>query len=270
MSSATVAAPVPAQAVTSEQPANGITMEMPINGHDSGAPAPSGPVKTPFEVPLPGCNPPPAPALSAEQDAKYQQLLSTVSAWTTVPVTSAKDAPTAPITDDERMFLTRECLLRYLRAVKWNPAEAPTRLLSTLTWRREYGVAEHTAEYISPENETGKQVILGYDHVARPCLYLCPSKQNTKRTERQVQHLVFMLERVIDLMPPGQGTLALLINYKDTGGSGPSLSQGRQCLNILQMHYPERLGRALVINSEYIIAVNEGCSDNNSRVLMLQ
>lgn len=147
------------------------------------------------------------------------------------------------------MWLTRECLLRYLRATKWNAAEAPKRLLGTLIWRREYGLAKHTASYISPENETGKQVILGYDIAARPCLYLNPAKQNTKKSERQIQHLVFMLERVIDLMIPGQETLSLLVNFKESSsGSNPSVGQGRQTLNILQTHYPERLGRALVIN----------------------
>lgn len=145
------------------------------------------------------------------------------------------------------MWLTRECLLRYLRATKWNTADAATRLLGTLTWRREYGVEKLDAEYISPENATGKQVIMGYDNVARPCLYLIPANQNTKESERQVQHLVFMLERTIDLMPPGQETLALLVN---STGSTVNIGQGRAVLNILQTHYPERLGRALVIKSK--------------------
>lgn len=84
---------------------------------------------------------------------------------------------------------------------------------------------------------------------ARPCLYLNPAKQNTKKSDKQIQHLVFMLERVIDLMVPGQETLSLLVNFKESGsGSNPSVGQGRQTLNILQTHYPERLGRALVIN----------------------
>ena len=87
---------------------------------------------------------------------------------------------------------------------------------------------------------------MGYDNMARPCLYLIPANQNTKESERQVQHLVFMLERTIDFMPPGQETLALLVN---STGSTVNVGQGRAVLNILQTHYPERLGRALVIKS---------------------
>lgn len=77
----------------------------------------------------------------------------------------------------------------------------------TLAWRREFGIShlgeEHgdkiTADLVAVENESGKQVILGYENDARPILYLKPGRQNTKTSHRQVQHLVFMLERVIDL-----------------------------------------------------------------------
>jgi len=211
--------------------------------------ASSGPIRTPFTSPLETSKPPPPPTLTPDQEAKYDSLFKTVSAWTDIPTNSVINSPKAALTDDEHMWLTRECLLRYLRATKWNAVEAPKRLLGTLIWRREYGLAKHTTSYISPENETGKQVILGYDIAARPCLYLNPAKQNTKKSERQIQHLVFMLERVIDLMIPGQETLSLLVNFKESSsGSNPSVGQGRQTLNILQTHYPERLGRALVIN----------------------
>ncbi|KAI9816775.1 MAG: hypothetical protein M1827_001420 [Pycnora praestabilis] len=214
--------------------------------------APSRPLKTPFVHPLQISRPDPPHVLTDDQEAKYASLLQSVSAWTQVPNTSI--SPTAPITDSERMWLTRECLLRYLRAVKWNVAEAGKRLLGTLTWRREYGLESHTAEYISPENETGKQVLLGYDNAARPCLYLNPAKQNTKKSDKQIQHLVFMLERVIDLGVPGQEALTLLVNFKESSsGANASVGQGRQTLTILQMHYPERLGRALVINVPWAV-----------------
>jgi hypothetical protein len=210
---------------------------------------PTGPVKVPFPHPLPHCTPVAQPELTPEQTKKYEDLLKVVEAWTEIPVTSGRWAKKEPITDEEKMWLTKECLLRYLRATKWSPTEAPKRLLATLTWRREYGLYTFTPEYISPENETGKQVILGFDNDARPCLYLNPSKQNTAKSDRQLHHLVFMLERVIDLMVPGQESTALLINFKETGSggaSGPSVGQGKETLNILQGHYPERLGRALI------------------------
>jgi len=200
------------------------------------------------EHPLPGCKPTPRPDLTPDQQKKYEALLETVKSWTSIPTTSAKNSPVEPLSEEDRLWLTRECLLRYLRATSFHSADAAAkRLLATLTWRREYGLSKFTPEYISIENETGKQSIFGFDNEGRPCLYMNPSRQNTKTSERQLHHLVFMMERAIDLMPPGQETTALLINFKDSSsGKNPSVSQARQSLHILQGHYPERLGKALI------------------------
>lgn len=239
--------PAPAQEAPSETTSAIDSLNLPLSASD-------GPlIQKPFFRPLDTAKPSPPPQLTPDQQAKYDSVLKSVSEWTAVPNTSAKNASSAPLTDDERMFLTRECLLRYLRATKWNAPEAVSRLQRTLTWRREYGIEKLTPDYISVENETGKQVLLGFDIHGRPCLYLLPSNQNTEKSDRQVQHLVFMLERAIDLMPADQETLALIVDYSETkSGQNASIGQARDTVSFLQNHYPERLGRALVINSEGI------------------
>jgi hypothetical protein len=213
----------------------------------------TGPQMTPIPHPLESAVPPNPEELTTDQQSNYEALLKAVKSWQEIPSTKGKGGP---ITDSEIFWLTRECLLRYLRATKWHTADAEKRLLATLTWRREYGVEELTGDHVSPESETGKQFIVGFDNAARPCHYLNPGRQNTEPSPRQVQHLVFMLERVIDLMVPGQETLALLINFKSSktrSNTAPGIGQGREVLNILQTHYPERLGRALIINSMSIL-----------------
>lgn len=205
----------------------------------------------PYPTPADGCKPAAPPALTAEQQTKYDEFLSAVKSWETLPKSTAKDAAQEPLSDTEKQWLTRECLLRYLRATKWNLPQAVKRVQETLVWRREYGTDSFTADYISPENETGKQVLLGYDNEGRPCLYLLPQNQNTKAGNKQVEHLVYMLEASIDLTPPGQETLALLIDFRNSSaGSQPSIGQSRQVMSILQNHYPERLGRALITHRE--------------------
>ena len=209
---------------------------------------PTGPVMVPLAAPTSTSRPKERAPLTADQEAKYDWLLEQARGWKEVSSDKGKGGPLA---DNERMWLTRECLLRYLRATKWNQKDSEKRLLATLAWRREYGVEELTPEHISPENETGKQIILGYDKEGRVCHYLNPGRQNTNVSPRQVQHLVFMVERVLDLMPPQQETLALLINFKEgksRSNTAPGIGQGREVLNILQTHYPERLGKALIIN----------------------
>ncbi|KEF53561.1 uncharacterized protein A1O9_10536 [Exophiala aquamarina CBS 119918] len=247
--------------VTTTEPATARKDSTPAAASTALPPLPSLPrssadglIKTPLSEPLETSQPVQRPQLTSEHETKYATLLSNVQAWTEIPDASTKDAKTTPLTDSERMFLTRECLLRYCRATNWDIAQSETRLRNTLVWRREYGVESRTKDFISIENATGKQVILGWDNHGRTCQYLRPSKQNTERSDRQIQHLVFMLERAIDLMPPGQETLALLINFAETkSGQGATLSQGRQTLNILQNHYPERLGRAFVTNVPFYI-----------------
>jgi hypothetical protein len=213
---------------------------------------PVGLIKTPFIEPIASIKLPPATDLKPDQQAKYDVLLETVKGWKEIPSSTGKGGP---ITDGEIMWLTRECLLRYLRATKWVTTEAVKRILGTLSWRRDYGFEDLLdGKIVSPENETGKQIILGYDIAGRVCHYLSPGRQNTQSSPRQVQHLVFMVERVIDLMVPGQETLALLINFKSSKtrtNTAPGIGQGREVLNILQTHYPDRLGRSLIINSMY-------------------
>ncbi|KAI5809230.1 CRAL/TRIO domain-containing protein [Pyronema omphalodes] len=204
-------------------------------------PSADGKIYTPFNAPMPGCTPPPAADLTESQKSAYDALLAHCNTI-------------SDLSDTEKCWLTRECLLRYLRASKWDVPTAKKRVEATLLWRKEYGIEKLTADYISNENETGKQVILGYDKESRPCLYLKPSEQNTEKSPKQIQHLVYMLERVVDLMPAGQETLALLINFKSsTKSSSPNINQGREVLGILQNHYPERLGRALCINLPWFV-----------------
>lgn len=173
-----------------------------------------------------------------------------------------------PLIEEEKAWLTRDCFLRYLRATKWNLKDCIERITTSLAWRREFGIShlgeengdELTGDEVAVENESGKQVVLGYENDARPILYLKPGRQNTKTSHRQVKHLVFMLERVIDFMPAGQDSLALLIDFKEypdvpkvAGNSKiPPLGVGKEVLHILQTHYPERLGKALLTNIPWL------------------
>jgi hypothetical protein len=61
-----------------------------------------------------------------------------------------------------------------------------------------------------------------------------------------------MAERACDLMGPGVETLALLVDY---AGSTRNLSFGmcRTLLDIIQTHYPERLGLALIANLPWLL-----------------
>ncbi|KAF8206348.1 CRAL/TRIO domain-containing protein [Mycena galopus ATCC 62051] len=161
-------------------------------------------------------------------------------------------SPEKPLMDVEKMWLSYECILRYLRASKWKQDVAIQRLETTLKWRREYGIYETTPEQVEPEALTGKEIPLGFDVNGRPALYLIPSRQNTNESTQQIKFNVWMLERCIDLMPAGVESLDLLINYADKA-KNPSFGTARAVLSILQDHYPERLGLALILNVPWLL-----------------
>ncbi|KAK7432389.1 Phosphatidylinositol transfer protein (PITP) [Neonectria magnoliae] len=215
----------------------------------------SGPRLTPLAAPTADSKPAPRPELTEDQTTKYAALLEQARAFAEIQCDKEKDK-SGPVTDTERAWLTRECLLRYLRATKWNVDDSAKRLLATLAWRREYGLDGFTPEYISPEQETGKQMIIGFDRMGRPCQYLNPGRQNTDASPRQIHHLFYMVERVTDVMPPGVEMLSLMINFKpskERKNTSVPVSTAREVLHILQNHYPERLGKALIINVPWIV-----------------
>ena len=194
----------------------------------------------------------PAP-LSAEQESKYQEVLSHFKSIKDYPVSFKADAEKKPLNEWETLrLLTRESMLRYLRATKWDVTQAKKRLTETIIWRREYGVDSLDPSYLEPEAETGKETILGFDNKGRPLHYMHPNRNTTKESPRQMQFAVWILERAIDLMPPGVEQLALLINFGGKKGQPTSISNAKLMLYILQNHYVERLGIALCINVPWI------------------
>ncbi|KAJ1023160.1 hypothetical protein NDA16_003313 [Ustilago loliicola] len=195
---------------------------------------------------------PPAP-LSDTQQAKYEEMLGYFKSVEEYPTSLKANSPKKPLTEWEKLRnLSRESMIRYLRATKWDVASAKKRLTETIAWRREYGVDSLKAEDLEPEAMTGKETILGYDNRGRPLHYMHPSRNTTKETPRQMQFAVWILERAIDVMPPGVEMLALLINFGGKKRNPTSISNAKLMLYILQNHYVERLGIALCINVPWI------------------
>lgn len=197
-------------------------------------------------------------------------------------------APTNDYYPWELRWLNKpDTIPRYMRASKWKLRDAETRLKATLEWRREYKPDLIPPDEVKIESETGKmyalqhlslcaasltrfpRIISGFDNDGRPIIYMRPGRENTQTSPRQLRHLVWCLyvlsshrlhyiqirprllfrERAKDLMPPGQESLVIIVDYKSTTmRTNPSISVAAKVLNILQRHYVETLGRAIVVN----------------------
>ncbi|DBB13651.1 hypothetical protein WJX82_000784 [Trebouxia sp. C0006] len=175
------------------------------------------------------------PALTEEQDKKVADLLQAVS-----PVLQTSPAL--------KVWCTSSTLVRYLHARDWNVAQAEKQLRGTLDWRRTYRPDAITWQEIEPEAVTGKQFRLGVrDKQGRAVLVMRPRNENSKVADRQLKYLVYSLEaacRAAD--EAGVGKMTWLIDFEGYSyRNAPPISMAMKTLNILQNHYPERLGLAV-------------------------
>ncbi|KAI0354761.1 CRAL/TRIO domain-containing protein [Trametes cingulata] len=200
--------------------------------------------------------------------AKTHKILTTPAPGTVVPVRSYTDEQKAkiqalreyantlllPESDSyhpwELRWLNKpDTMPRYMRAAKWDLEDAKKRLKNTIEWRRDFKPDLIPPDEVRIESETGKIILNGFDNEGRPILYMRPGRENTETSPRQLRHLVWCLERAKDFMPPGQESLVIIVDYNSTTlRTNPSISVARKVLNILQNHYVETLGRALVVN----------------------
>ncbi|KAI0673925.1 CRAL/TRIO domain-containing protein [Trametes maxima] len=200
--------------------------------------------------------------------AKTHQVLTAPAPGTTVPPREYTDDQKAkmqalreyadglllPDSDpyhpwEKRWLGKPDTIPRYMRAAKWNLEDAKKRLNGTVEWRRDFKPDLIPPDEVRIESETGKIILNGFDNDGRPILYMRPGRENTETSPRQLRHLVWCLERAKDFMPPGQESLVIIVDYKSTTlRTNPSISVARKVLNILQNHYVETLGRALVVN----------------------
>eukprot|EP00850_Spirogloea_muscicola_P002566 SM000010S04204 [mRNA] locus=s10:258012:260107:+ [translate_table: standard] len=154
------------------------------------------------------------------------------------------------LTGRDAIYCTDACLRRYLRARHWNPRKAEKMLRETLKWRRHFKPEEITWEDIEHEGETAKMYKASFlDRTGRTVLIMCPGRQNTSDHDGQMRHLAYCLEDAIISLPPDQEQMVWLIDFRGwTFRSSPPMRSSRETLNILQNHYPERLGLAILYN----------------------
>ncbi|KAK7383046.1 hypothetical protein VNO78_28711 [Psophocarpus tetragonolobus] len=155
-----------------------------------------------------------------------------------------------PLSGRSLMYCTDACFKRYLEARNWNVDKSKKMLEETLRWRSTYKPEEIRWHEVAMEGETGKLYRAGFrDRQGRSVLILRPGMQNTTSMENQMRHLVYLLENAMLNLPPDQEQMAWLIDF--TGWSitnNVPLKSARETINILQNHYPERLGIAFLYN----------------------
>ncbi|XP_021896078.1 random slug protein 5 [Carica papaya] len=154
-----------------------------------------------------------------------------------------------PLPEKLTIYCSDASISRYLRARNGNVKKATKMLKETLKWRNEYKPEEIRWEEIAHEAETGKIYRLNFtDRHGRIVLVMRPRCQNSKSNKGQIKHLVYCMENAILNLPPDQDQLVWLIDFQGFSLSNISVKLTKETAHVLQEHYPERLGLAILYN----------------------
>lgn len=155
-----------------------------------------------------------------------------------------------PLPDKLSVYCSDASIQRHLRARNWNVKKATKMLKETLKWRSDYKPEEIRWEDIAHEAETGKIYRSNYfDKHGRAVLVMRPSCQNSKSTKGQIKYLVYCMENAILNLPPDQEQMVWLIDFHGFNMSHISVKVTKETAHVLQDHYPERLGVAILYNA---------------------
>merc|ERR1711974_367109 len=168
----------------------------------------------------------------------------------------AKHSLEPPLTEKEKLFCDKTCLLRYLRANSWNNSKALTGLTATLKWRREFKPDEITAKDIEAELRAGKMYVKGFTKKGHP-LMVTKKSQETKSVnyDAQLKLLVYTMEKAISLMPEGIEQWVWILDMNNySRANSPPISASLETLKIFSNHYPERLYKCLLVDAPWVFS----------------
>lgn len=243
-------------------------------------PPAAGPAPEVTKLPAAAGIAPAPPALAAAEAAKVAQLRELLV------VEQLRECKNMPLDD--------ACLMRYLRARNMDVDKSAAMLKATIDWRHKFGTDDILAqvELIKTEGRTGKTFVAPFrDREGRSVLVLRPRMENTRSHVGNIVHLVrrrpafcclsppsrgsapldspllcrptaaccpqvYELERVVaSMVADGPAKLFLMIDFKGYSMmNAPPMKTTQETLHILQNHYPERLGKAVLLDAPWLFS----------------
>ncbi|KAA8913804.1 hypothetical protein TRICI_003112 [Trichomonascus ciferrii] len=156
-------------------------------------------------------------------------------------------------------------VLRFLRARKWDVAEAMSMLGETVAWRLEFDVESLTykgEERVKQEGQDGlmlqfrskKCYTYGHDKKARPIVHVRPRFHDPKaQSEEDVQKFtVFTIENARLCLQDPVDTAAVIFDLSDFSLSNMDYAAVKFIIKCFENHYPESLGFILIHKAPWI------------------
>lgn len=130
----------------------------------------------------------------------------------------------------------------------------------SIKWRAETQPEKITYEEVKPVLDLKTLYLNGRDRQGRPIVYVKPGAQNPFPPDKRLRALLFILETAISpaVMPPGVEQLVWVLDFSEYSfrGSTPESKQvSKQSMELLQNHYPERLGLSLVVHPGVLFSI---------------
>lgn len=158
-------------------------------------------------------------------------------------------AALGPVPEKLSWYCSDASISRYLRARNWNVKKATRMLKETLKWRLELKPDEIRWEDIAGEAGAGKVYKSNFvDKKGRTVLVMRPSCQNSSSAAGQIKYFVYCMENAIFNLPPNQEQTVWLVDFWNFNLSNISVKLTKDTAHVLQNHYPERLGVAIMYN----------------------
>lgn len=178
-----------------------------------------------------------------------------------------------------RAFLNPHTYVRYLRARQWDLAKARLMLRATLAWRASYRPDLVSWADVCGEAETGKLFVSPHrDLEGRPVIVMRPRHENSRDRDAQLKLLVYVLEvasrradeRLLggggvsgnggnsnsSIVDAGEAKATILVDFEGYSlSNAPPIRTALATMDILQNHYPERLGRAVCWRAPALFSV---------------
>ncbi|KAK6504417.1 hypothetical protein TWF506_002616 [Arthrobotrys conoides] len=156
-------------------------------------------------------------------------------------------------------------VLRFLRARSWDVNKAIMKIISTLCWRRKFGVEEllkggelaattDTDQGFIHQFRIGKAYIHGFDKEKRPLCIISPRlHQSSDQSPESIEKLtVYIMETTRLLCQEPNDTSCIIFDMTGFGFYNMDYTAVRFIIDCLQSHYPESLGVCLIHNAPWV------------------
>uniref|UniRef100_A0A6T6NEM1 CRAL-TRIO domain-containing protein n=1 Tax=Timspurckia oligopyrenoides TaxID=708627 RepID=A0A6T6NEM1_9RHOD len=159
-----------------------------------------------------------------------------------------------PSTPEEKEFLIDATYLRYLRARGMDIDKAYAMLIGTLKWRAKVHPETVVCKSCLSNHRSHSMRVIGRDIYSRPVFYSHFTGIENREPDDNIEHLMWMLESVFTSDINSAQQYVWVVDYTGFSVSDMNPSTGKKSLALFSDQYPERLGKAILLDSPYVFS----------------